>query len=158
MSDDLEAKINWLEALERIRTVKHKYFISLDKARWDDVVNCFTEDAIIDVGMGTQSGHAEIAKFFQDVYVNAFEWWAHQASNPLIDITSDTTATGTWELEGFVVTKEPASGMWTAVFYEDEYRKEDGNWLIAKSIIVPIFRCDVEEGYTKQRMVGLPED
>ena len=52
MSVDLEAKIHWLEALERIRTVKHQYFISLDKARWDDVVSCFTEDAVIDVGLG----------------------------------------------------------------------------------------------------------
>ena len=157
MSDDLEARIRWLEDLERIRAVKHKYFISLDKGHWDDVVNCFTKDAVIDVGLGTQTGRGEIAQLFQDVYVNAFEWWAHQASNPVIDVTSETTATGTWELEGFVVTQAPASGMWTAVFYEDEYRKDANSWLISKSTVVPIFRCDVEQGYTKQRMVGLPE-
>ena len=75
MSLDLEAKIHWLETLERIRTVKHKYFIYLNKARWDDVVSYFTEDAVIDDGLGTQTSRGEITKLFQAVYVNAFEWW-----------------------------------------------------------------------------------
>ena len=44
------------------------------------------------------------------------------------------------------------------MFYEDEYRCDNGKWLISRSTVVPIFRCDVEVGYTKQRMVGLPED
>ncbi len=158
MDGDFAARLRRIEDLEAIRDIKHRYFIALDKADWAGVVRCFTEDAEIDVGLGVQRGLEEIANIFHEVYVKAFDWWSHQASNPVIDITSPTTATGTWELEGFVVTQSPATGLWTAVFYEDEYRCDNGKWLISRSTVVPIFRCDVEVGYTKQRMVGLPED
>ena len=158
MTDTIEQRIRKLEDLEAIRDIKHRYFIALDKKDWDGVVNCFTEDAIAEVGLGTQRGHAEIAEMFQQVYVDTFDWWSHQASNPVIDITGDDTAIGTWELEGFVVTQEPVTGMWTAVFYEDEYRRTADGWRISKTVVVPIFRCDVEEGYARQRMVGLPDD
>ena len=40
VSDDLETKIRWFEALGQVRIVKHKHFISLVKARWYDVDSC----------------------------------------------------------------------------------------------------------------------
>lgn len=155
MSDDIARRLQVLEDLEAIRTLKHRYANALDTSRWDDVVACFSADAVAEVGLGVQRGRKEIADMFHAVYGEAFEWVCHQACNPVIEMTSTTTAKGTWQLEAFFVMREGQRGLWTTVFYHDEYRKVDGSWQISYTKVTPIFRCDVEVGYAKQRLLDL---
>jgi hypothetical protein len=64
----------------------------------------------------------------------------HQVHNPEIELTSETTATGVWYLEDRVINRGeaapemPARSILTgAAYYADEYRKEGGEWKIART-------------------------
>jgi hypothetical protein len=155
MSDlkDLEARIKRLEDLEAIKRAKYKYFRCIDKGLWDEIGSCFTEDALADYGPESKiKGRAEITKFFKEMIGPAFSMCVHQGHNPEIDLTSDKTAKGQWELDNFMVTSDPTKGIWIAAFYDDEYAKEKGEWKIKMTKVIFIFRSDLEKGWAKEKM------
>lgn len=60
----------------------------------------------------------------------------HVVSNQVIDLTSDTTATGSCYVMTVVVRPGGGPEILSLGTYEDEYRKVDGEWLISKRDIV----------------------
>ena len=55
---------------------------------------------------------------------------SHRVHHPEIEITSPSTARGTWALEDFVLDPERRVIIQGAAFYQDEYVKQDGRWRI----------------------------
>ena len=156
---DLEARIRVLEDLEAIKRLKYKYFYCIDKGLWDEIGDCFAEDAVADYGldMPLLQGRATISNFFMENIAPAYSMCVHQGHNPEIDLTSDTTATGLWELDNFMVTAKTNMGIWIGAFYEDDYVKEKSEWKIKKTKISYIFMSDIEKGWAKERFSPLPE-
>ena len=73
--EDLEAKLKRLERelqvlkdIEAIKQLKGKYFRCLDCKLWDELAECFTEDATTSYSGGKLSfkGRDAIMKFFRD--------------------------------------------------------------------------------------------
>ena len=58
---------------------------------------------------------------------------SHRVHHPEIDLTSPTTATGTWALEDVVVDAQRDFALRGAAFYTDEYVKLDGAWRIRRT-------------------------
>ena len=155
---DLEARIRVLEDIEAIKRLKYKYFRCIDKGLWDEIGDCFAEDGVADYIPGMPlEGRAAIAKFFTDSIAPAYSMCVHQGHNPEIEVTSDTTATGHWELDNFMVTAKTNTGLWIGAFYEDEYVKEKGEWKINKTKVDFIFMSDIEKGWAKERFSPLLE-
>jgi bile-acid 7alpha-dehydratase len=155
---DLEARIRALEDIEAIKRLKHKYFRCIDKGLWDEIGNCFAEDAVADYIPGTPlQGRAAIAKFFTENVAPAYSMCVHQGHNPEIELTSDTAATGIWELDNFMVTAKTNVGFWIAAFYEDEYVKEKGEWKIKRTKVDFFFFSNIEKGWAKERFSPVPE-
>ena len=155
---DLEPRIRALEDLEAIKKLKYKYFRCIDKGLWDEIGDCFAEDGVADYGeYGLLKGRAAITKFFNENLAPAYSMCVHQGHNPEIELTSDTTATGLWELENFMVTAKTNTGLWIAAFYEDEYVKEKGEWKISKTKVPFIFCSDIEKGWARERFSPLAE-
>jgi hypothetical protein len=55
---------------------------------------------------------------------------SHRVHQPEIDLTSDTTAKGTWALEDTVIETQAQITIRGAAFYTDEYVKVGGEWKI----------------------------
>jgi hypothetical protein len=55
---------------------------------------------------------------------------SHRGTQPEIDLLSPTEATGTWALEDVVIHQDFGVTIHGASFYEDRYRKVDGQWRI----------------------------
>ncbi len=102
-------------------------------------------------------GRATIAKFFKEQIAPAYSMCVHQGHNPEIELTSDTTARGIWQLENFMVTTKTNTGFWIAGSYEDEYVKEKGEWKIARTKVLLTFWSDIEKGWAKERFSPMPE-
>lgn len=155
---DLAARIRALEDIEGIKRVKHKYFRCIDKALWDELVDdCFAEDAIADFGeYGIVRGRESLRLFYREKVGSAYSLCVHQGHNPEIDLTSDLTATGIWQLENFMVTAKTNTGYWITAFYEDEYVKEEGKWKINKTKIPLVFWSDIEKGWARERFSPIP--
>ena len=121
-----------LVEIEAIKRLKYKYLRCLDQKLWDELAECFVENATSAYGGGKYSyeGRDAILEFLRDAMGADSFLASHRVHHPEIDFTSETTATGVWALEDVVIDTKWEITIRGAAFYEDEYVKEGGVWKI----------------------------
>ena len=120
-----------LHEIEAIKRLKYKYARCLDLKLWKEMEECFTEDATSAYGDGkyAYNGRDQILGFLRDALgLNMISM--HQVHQPEIELTSPTTATGTWALQDMVIETNANITIRGAAFYKDEYVKVGGQWKI----------------------------
>lgn len=124
-----------LVELELIKRVKYRYLRDIDQKRWDDLAEVFTEDAVAEYSGGKYSyeGRDAIVSFLRTNMGAETFHSAHRVHQPEIDLTSPTTAVGTWAMDDVVVMTDWDLTVQGAAFYEDEYRKVDDAWRISRT-------------------------
>ena len=120
-----------LREIEAIKRLKYRYMRCLDLKRWDEIAECFTEDASAAYSGGKYSfeGRDAIVQFFRSS-MGPEMVTSHHVHQPEIELTGESTARGTWALEDTVIHTGLGFTLRGAAFYEDEYRKIDGHWKI----------------------------
>jgi hypothetical protein len=121
-----------LHELEAIKRLKYKYLRCLDLKRWSELAECFSEDATSAYSGGKYSfeGRDAIMDFLEKAMGAPSFLSSHTVHHPEIELTSDTTATGTWALHDIVIETNADIVIQGAAFYHDEYVKIDGEWKI----------------------------
>jgi bile-acid 7alpha-dehydratase len=121
-----------LREIEAIKALKYKYMRCIDQKLWDTMRECFTEDATTAYSGSKYAfeGIEAIMKFMTESMERGSFLSSHRVHHPEIELTSDTTATGTWALEDYVVDTKHEITIHGAAFYEDRYVKLDGKWKI----------------------------
>jgi bile-acid 7alpha-dehydratase len=121
-----------LREIEAIKALKYRYLRSIDQKLWDTMRDCFTEDATTSYSGGKYAfeGIEAIMKFMVESMDRPSFLSSHRCHHPEIELTSDTTATGIWALEDYVIETEHEITIHGAAFYEDRYVKVDGRWKI----------------------------
>ena len=124
--------IDELREIEAIKALKYKYMRSIDRKLWDTMRECFTPDATTAYSGGKYAfeGIEAIMKFMTESMDRGSFLSSHRVHHPEITLTSDTTATGTWALDDYVVDTKHDLTIHGAAFYEDRYVKVDGEWRI----------------------------
>ena len=120
-----------LEEIEAIKRLKYKYLRCVDSKLWDELAECFTPDASTSFSSGEYSyqGVDAIINFLKEG-LNPNMLSMHQAHQPEIELTSDTTAIGTWALQDYVIMVDLNLSLHGAAYYHDEYVKVNGEWKI----------------------------
>jgi hypothetical protein len=118
--------------IEAIKRLKYKYMRCIDLKRWEELAETFSEDATSSYGDGkfSFSGREAILDFLRNGMSAPSFHSAHHVHHPEIELTSESTARGTWALEDTVIEKSAGWSLRGAAFYEDEYVKQGGRWLI----------------------------
>jgi len=121
-----------LQQIELIKRLKYKYMRALDTNNWEELRDCFSEDAVSNYDSGKYSfeGRENIIAFLKQFMDRPTQVTQHHAHHPEIDITSDTTAKGIWCLQDFVIDLDANITLRGAGIYHDEYEKVDGEWKI----------------------------
>jgi uncharacterized protein (TIGR02246 family) len=121
-----------LHELEAIKRLKYRYLRCLDQKRWDELADCFTEDARSSYGGGRYAfeGREAILEFLRKAMGAPSLLSSHRVHHPEIDFTGPDAATGTWALEDTVIETRAGLTIRGAAFYTDEYVKQDGAWRI----------------------------
>jgi len=128
---DLEARIRVLEDIEAIRKLKAKYWRTIDKKLWDENLQCFTEDFVLEASGGTRVvGGRAFVEFLKGMFDRTTIVTTHQGHQAEIEITSETTARAIWVLRDHIVDWDGKTEMRGRGHYEDEYVKENGAWKI----------------------------
>jgi hypothetical protein len=124
-----------LVEMEQIKRLKYKYLRCLDQKLWDEMVGCFTEDAVAEYSGGkyTYDGRQAILDFLRRSMGAESFHSSHRVHHPELELTSETTATGVWALEDVVVETKWEITIRGAAFYRDEYVKEQGRWRIRRT-------------------------
>lgn len=121
--------------IEAIKRLKHRYVRCLDQKRWDELAACLTPDVETAYGGGKYAfrGRAAVMQFLRDAMGSPSFLSSHRVHQPEIELTSPTTACGTWALDDVVIDPERRFLLQGAAFYEDEYLKADGVWAIRRT-------------------------
>jgi len=121
-----------LEEIEAIKQLKYRYFRALDCKDWDLLGATLTEDATTayDEGRYSFSGREAILGFLRGALGSPRAISMHHGHHPEIEITSATTARGTWYLEDMVIFRDANTVVRGAAFYHDEYVRISGEWKI----------------------------
>ncbi|MFC1944006.1 nuclear transport factor 2 family protein [Chloroflexota bacterium] len=149
---DLKARVSALEKecrklrdIEEIRQLKYRYWRSVHEGRWGDVGDCFAEDGIFDFGYSSEvRGRQAITDFFGKVMSKITSMAVLHGHNPEIDITSETTASGKWQLDNIRIEASSNEASRQGNAYNEEYIKEEGNWKISLSKVNYLFKQPVE--------------
>jgi hypothetical protein len=133
VSDDMEA----------IRQLKARYFRLMDTKDWDGLAAVFTDDVEIDVsgeGGGVTRGATEFLTFLRGVIGDVIT--IHHGHMPEIEITSATTARGTWALEDRLwwPAGAPLRHMHGFGHYHETYERTDAGWRIKSMTITRLHR------------------
>lgn len=125
-----------LVALETIRSLKYRYFRTLDLKLWDEFADTLAVD--IEGRYGTHAMGEPLVFTGRDAVVDFMRAnlgpsiiSAHVANHPEITVDGDS-ATGSWMFEDTVIATEYGVLIRGAGYYTDRYRRDaDGVWRIA---------------------------
>ena len=121
-----------LVEIEAIKQLKYRYMRGVDEKRWDEIEACFVPEASCAYSGGKYAfeGREAIVKFLIGSMDRPTFLSAHRVHQPEIELTSDTTATGIWALDDYVIDDQHGVTIHGAAFYRDRYVKRDGEWKI----------------------------
>jgi hypothetical protein len=124
-----------LVEIELIKRLKYAYARCLDLKRWDELAECFTEDAVAAYSGGgyTFEGRDAIIGFLRRAMGAETFHSSHKMHHPEIELTGATTARGVWALDDVVVDTQWDITIRGASFYEDEYVRLGGAWRIRRT-------------------------
>jgi len=133
---DLTSRIQALEDIEAIKRLKHDYFYFCDTKQPDKVRDCFVEGPVhIDYGrIGVFTQLDALVAVFTEMACHEHMVEMHHAQNPRIDLLDETSAKGVWGLYYHLIDTNSRSVTQLGAYYEDEYRKVDGRWLISSTV------------------------
>jgi hypothetical protein len=120
---------------EEIKRLKYKYLRCLDQKLWEEMRECFTEDAVAAYSGGKYAyeGREAILEFLRRAMGAETFLSSHRVHHPEIELRSASEASATWALEDVVIEEKWGVTIRGAAFYEDEYVKRDGRWRIRRT-------------------------
>lgn len=139
--------IERLLAIEEIKRLKARYLRCVDTKSWEEFRTVFTADAQFDISDDVPDcillGRGNIVHAVSVPLDGCVS--VHHGHCPEIDITSDTTANGTWAMEDMLRWKAesayPDRTLHGYGHYVETYEKIGGRWLI-KSMKLRRLRVD----------------
>jgi hypothetical protein len=125
------------EEIEAIRKLKARYFRLLDTKLWDEMVGCFTADAVLAEHERNifLEGGTTIVEFLKQGLGLDYVVTVHHGHNAEIELTSNTTARATWAFNDYLFNRQTSKGTRGYGYYEDEYVKEKGSWKIKRTTV-----------------------
>ena len=137
----VEERLARLEAVEQIKALKYRYLRACDGKRPEEFRACFIADgAVVDYGpaIGQFVDADGIAAVFAHIALKRVDDKAvvldmHHAVHPVIEVVSDSEATGAWSLRFRQIDLEARVERVSAIEYDDRYVVEGGEWRVARS-------------------------
>lgn len=129
----LEDRVRVTEDIQEIHRLQRRYVNALMCTNWDDAVECFADDARVDVYLHKPvSGKAAIEKWFKEELSKTHAGKEGDICvHPIITVEGDR-AKGEWLL--YLMYFYPRTGQslfWVQGFYNMEYVRERGKWKIS---------------------------
>ncbi len=138
MSDqDETVGVQRLLDVEAVKTLKARYFRTLDTKDWDGFGAVFAVDAVLEVPEADMvvEGRDAIVASVSAALEGART--VHHGHMPEIQITGPDTAVGTWAMADYVEWASGAGGERVGIqgfgHYREAYVRQDGDWRIARS-------------------------
>lgn len=133
---ELRAKVQSFQDMEAVKQLHIRYVNALTFADWEEVVNCFAQDAVLAVFMGREPivGIDAIRDAFMNEIAKSDKHVGKEANltlHPIVTVDGDT-AKGNWMIY-FITQPDPNETTLQLVqgIYDMEYKKENREWKIS---------------------------
>lgn len=152
MHDDTggrDADMRTLLAIEQIKQLKARYFLSVDSKDWDEFRNVFAPDGTLSLvtpenpdGETTFAGQEAIVAFVRKNIEDVLS--VHHGHMPIITVHDEASASGIWAMEDMLrwPAGSPINAMHGYGHYYESYRRIDGEWRIAATRLTRL-RVDI---------------
>lgn len=157
-----EQRIRVMNDEDQIRNLQNAYGYYVDRKMWDDVVDLFTADGVLEIStIGTYRGPVSIRRALER---DGPQGLRHGELNdqlqldPVITLEPGGQAARARGLQLSMVGRNWAEAYWAVAIFENEYVKQDGTWRIAAMRIFPMMKTDYYQGWAKSAIVDpIPE-
>lgn len=131
--EGLEKRITALEDVEEIKTLTRHYANSLVTVNWDELIDCFTDDAVVEIGIaGARRGKTALNQLFKKEIGTRHIGKEHVlVLHPEIVLKGEK-AEGRWIIYFMFTEASHIKTMeWVHGLYHFDYEKKDGRWKIS---------------------------
>jgi len=145
----LQQMVTRLEDLHDIEILQRTYGYYVDKNNWSEIAALFTEDGTLEIGgRGVFVGRQRVLQYLQWLgFPVQGRLYDHTQMQPVIDVApGGAEAQGRWRALIFGGDYGGAS-MFGDAIYENEYRKVNGKWMIAKLHAYFVMYTDLAQGW-----------
>ncbi len=134
--ETLAKQVARLNDLEDIKQLKYRYFRAMTYGDHDTLKETLTEDVVTSYSDGHYvfEDREKLLRFLIDSHdpkATIICYW--MAGMPEISFQSDSKATGIWAMYHYFYNKGQGFVDEMFVYYDDEYRKENGAWRFCKT-------------------------
>ena len=157
--EELEAKVRLADDIEQIKRLQRIYGYYLDNHMDQEIVDLFSDDteSVEVANRGVYLGKEGAKRFFLHAQGQPTPEWAmgrHIQMQGVVTVDpGGNTAKGRWQVLFMSVSNQPMPGvpraMWGYGVYENEYIKEDGNWMFKKLYFNRFFYTPYDDGWLK---------
>lgn len=133
-----------MDDIEAIKQLKARYFRTMDTKDWDAMRQVFTDDVVMDStssGGDVVTGADDFMTFLRGVIGDVVT--VHHGHMPEIELTSPTTASGTWAMEDMLRWPDGRE-LHGYGHYLETYEKTEAGWRIKTSVLTRL-RIDMTE-------------
>ena len=154
----LQRRVDALNDEDRIRSLQAAYGFYADRKLWDDVVDLFARDGVVEIGgQGVWRGPAGVRRWLESIGPAGL---GHGQLNDWVqfDMTVTISAGGqeAWargiEL-GMLGEADQEKGWWDVTTFRNRFVKENGVWKIREMRRFPLMKTDIFTGWGKSRIV-----
>lgn len=141
-----------LEDREAIRSLVAGMNWFADEGRFDDLLNCFTDNLLYDVGeFGTYRGKVALRGFYEQT-VAPFSMRIHHTTNQVIELDGNRAKSRCYWRAELVLGNQ---AIVSCGHYVDDLVKQRGEWKVWVRKATITYMCPLEEGWAKTRMMKL---
>ena len=155
LPDSLEQRLQRLEDIEAIRQLKAAYLHHCDHKNVEAIRDCFAAgDIHINYGaLGTFSNREDFLALFQQLACHDHIIDMHHGQNAQIQWHSPQQASATWDLFFHQINNESKTLTQLAGYYQDQYIKQSGRWLIVQTVFRVSSTCLVQMDDTRLQLL-----
>lgn len=157
----LEERIRVMNDEDKVRNLQAAYNYYVDRKMWDDVVDLFAKDGVVEIGgIGVYDGPAGARRAMQRMGVAGL---THGQLNDhlLFDNVAEILPGGHearmrgFEL-GLVGEADKGEAHWEVNVFDNRFVKEDGIWKVREMRLFPVFRSDYRTGWGTNQTEPVP--
>jgi len=147
----LKWQVDRLDDQRQIEILQRTYGYYVDKNLWKQIADLYTADGTLEIGgRGVFVGRARVLQYLQWLgKPQDGRLYDHTQIQPIVDVSPDgTAAKGRWRALVFAGDLNRSSVIGDCI-YENEYRKENGVWKIAKLHAYFVMYSTLEQGWAQ---------
>jgi len=156
---DLQKRVDRLNDEDRVRNLQAAYGFYEDRKMWDDIVDLFAQDGIVEIGgQDVWRGPAGVRRWLESMGPAGLK---HGQLNDRVqmDITVTIADGGkeAWargiEL-GMLGEADQEKGWWEVAVFRNRFVNDGGVWKIREMRRFPLMKTDVFQGWGKSRVIA----